>query len=323
MVRGEENVLAIAGALRVIQEPGERYNPLFIFGPSSAGKTHLLYALRKRFEQVYADWNVLALPAGEFLEECEQAWQNNLICEFRQQLWRLNALLIDDVHLLANRPAPLQELYHAFNRMLADAKQLVLTSREPPNKLTDFPLTLRSRFQSGLVVPLESPRERLMRDILEQKCQVAGVQTTRTAADLLCRELHNVRELDGVMHQLTEQKNGRSRQVSLGDVRTLLQTSRSRQLSIGDIARTVCQYFRVDLNKVRSASRQQALVQARQVAMYLGRELTRASLNEIGGYFGDRDHTTVMYACRKFREDLRHNPFLARAAREIRTLLRG
>jgi chromosomal replication initiator protein len=323
LVAGEENILAISGALKVLEKPGAQYNPLYIFGPSSAGKTHLLHALRHRIEVEYPQWNVLCLPAGEFLEECEQAGQNNTSFELRQQLWQLDCLMIDDVHQLIQRPAALEELYHAFNRLVADSRQLVLTSRFAPAELTDLPLSLRSRFQSGLVVSLESPRERLLRDIVEQQCQHTGVRPTREAARYLCNEVRTVRDLRGILHQLSETVNGRPRKVSVDEIKGLLEQHTARRVTIGEVARAVCQYFHVDLAKVRSASRQQSLVQARQLAMHLARELTTAPLTEIGGFFGGRDHTTVLYACRKVAEEIRTSPFTAKACREVHAMLRG
>lgn len=324
LVAGDENLLAISGALKVLEEPGDRFNPLFIFGPPSCGKTHLLQALRRRMEAERPDWNLLSLPAGEFLEECESAWQRDTRVEFRQQLWRLDALLIDDIHLLASRPAALEEVYHAFNRLVADSRQIVLTSRFAPAELEDFPLPLRVRFQSGLVVGLDSPRERLLRDIVEQKCQLTGLRPTRRAAKFLCNEIRSVRDLEGVLHQLGEKVNGRPRRVSLGEIKETLERHSAHQVTIGEIARAVSAYFQLDLGRVRSKSRQQSLVQARQVAMYLARELTTAPLTEIGGFFGGRDHTTVLYACRKVAADIRANkPFLSKAVRELRCELRG
>lgn len=320
LVPGEENILAISGALKALEEPGDRYNPLFIFGPPSVGKTHLLYALRRRYEMEHSDWNLLALPAGEFLEECEQAWQQKQTVEFRQHLWQVNVLLIDDVHMLANRPSALEELYHAFNRLMADGRQLVLTSRKAPAELMDFPVTLRSRFQSGLVVNMDPPREQLMRDIVIRKFQEASIRPTRKTVECLSREVRNVRELQGVINELSQLSNGK--RMPLSKIREILAKHAAQKISIADVARIVCQYFHVDLSRVRSSSRQQSLVQARQMAMYLTRELTAAALTEIGGYFGGRDHTTVLHACKKVGEELRQNSFSARAAREIRTMLR-
>lgn len=326
LVAGNENILAISGALKVLEQPGDRYNPLFIFGPPSVGKTHLLQAIRQRFEDDQPDWNVLAIPAGEFLEECENAWQNKTTVEFRQQLWRLHVLLIDDIHLLVRRPAALEELYHAFNRLVADSRQLIFTSRFAPAELTDLPLSLRSRFQSGLVVSLDPPRDRLLQDIVERKCVANGLKPSRKATRLMCQELRSVRDLHGVLHQLGEpssQDEGAERRICLQEIRAVLDQHAARQLTIADVTRVVCHYLHVDVTKVRSASRQASLVQARQLAMYLAREMTRLPLTEIGRYFGGRDHTTVLYAYRKVTEDLRSNPFLAKADREIRAALRG
>lgn len=324
LVPGDENLLAISGALKVLDEPGEKYNPLFLFGPPSVGKTHILHALRRKLEDRYPEWNILHLPAGEFLEECEAAWQNDTSVELRQQLWRLDCLMLDDVHLLAKRPAALEELYHAHNRLLADSRQIVLTSRVAPAELADFPLALRSRFQSGLVVGIDRPRERLLRDIVEQRCQVTGLKPTRSAARFLCHELRSVRDLNGVLCQLGEQVNGRAKKVSIGEVKDLLDKHTVDTLSISEIARAACEYFQVEPAKVRSACRRQPLVQARQVAMFLARELTGAPLIEIGAYFGGRDHSTVIYACQKVADAARRNdPFTSKALKEIRATLRG
>lgn len=323
LVPGDENMLAISGAMKVLEEPGQRYNPLFIFGPPSVGKTHLMYGLKRLFEDRYPDWNVLALPAGEFLDECEQAWKSQRSAELRQQLWRVNVLMIDDVHLLVNRPSAIEELYHAFNRLVADMRQLVFTSRFAPAELTDFSTALRSRLQSGLVVSVEAPREPLLRQILVRRCDDLGIQPTRKAINFLCRELRNTRELHGVVHQLGHPSNGKPKRVSVNEIRAVLDKSTSDPLTIGDIAKAVGQYFHVELGRIRSSSRQHALVQARQMAMYLARELTSAPLTEIGRFFGNRDHTTVLYACRKVAEDLRDNSCTSRAAREIQSLLRG
>jgi chromosomal replication initiator protein len=323
LVPGEENVLAISGAVKTLEEPGERYNPLLIFGPPSVGKTHLLYALQRAFQRHYPHWSTLALPAGEFLEECEHAWQSSTQPDFRRRLWSVDALLIDDIHLLIKRPAATEELYHAFNRLVADGRQLVFTAREAPAEMLDLATPLRSRLQSGLVVGIEPPRDRLMRDIVEQKCQAISLNLSQKAMNFLSKEVRNVRELQGVLHQLERTGKGRLQRVTLNEVRSVLEKHAAQQMTVADVAKAVCKYFHVELPKVRSASRQQSLVQARQMAMYLARELTTAPLTEIGRFFGGRDHTTVLYAYRKVSEDLRESSFGNRAAREIRSLLRG
>ena len=322
---GEENVLAVEAVHKVLDEPGDRHNPLFLFGPPSVGKTHLLYALRTKFEQARPNWNILCLPAGEFIEECDSARRNQSTYEFRQQIWRLDLLMIDDVHLLQDRPAAQEEVYHAFNRFLADGRQLVFTSREAPADLPSFPTALRMRFQCGLVVPIDPPRERMMRDLIEQNAHLAGLKPTQKAASYLCREVRNIRELRGVFHELRQSvsANGAAAAVSLEEVRAVVKRRASAKLSIADVAKVVCDYMHVDANRVRSASRRQSLVQARQLAMFLVRELTGAPLTEIGRYFGGRDHTTVLYACRKIADDVRKNNFMARAARDVKALLKG
>lgn len=332
-VPGDENVLAIEAANKVLEDPGDRYNPFVLYGPPSVGKSHLLCAVRARFEERYPHWNVLSLPSGEFIEECDAARQNKTTYEFRQQLWKLDLLLIDDIHLLENRDAALEELYHAFNRFVADGRQLVFSSREAPADLAAFPTALRMRLTSGLVVPIEPPRERMMRDLVEQQGYDFGFRLTQKATSYLCREVRSVRELNGIFRELSNGCNGSCpslakpsstpRPVSLEEVRAIVKRHAAEQLKISDVAKAVCDYFHVDLQRVRSSSRRQSLVQARQLAMHLVREMTSAPLTAIGRYFGGRDHTTVLYACRKMAEDVRRCPYMSRAARDVRTILRG
>lgn len=323
LVRGEENLLAISGAYKVLLEPGDKYNPLFVHGPPGCGKSHLLYALRAKFEEQHPKWNLLALPSGEFLEECENAWQRQKTVEFRNHLWKLDVLLIDDVHALANRPSALEELYHSFNRLVADGKQIVLTSRYAPAELPDFPLTHRSRFQSGLVVGLDLPRERLMHEIVIDRCRQHRVRPSQKAVNFLSKELRNIRELDGLVRQFSVENNCRPARMRVEDCKRLLDIHGRRRTGIADIAIMVCEHYRVELNKVRSSCRRAALVQARQMAMYLARELTSAPLVEIGRYFGGRDHTTVLYAIRKVEEEVGDGKFAERAAKQIREMLRA
>lgn len=322
LVRGEENLLAISGALRVLESPGERFNPLFVHGPPSVGKTHLLYALCQRLGEDRKDWNILALPAGEFLDGCDQAWRENSSIELRQQLWRLNALLIDDVHLLVRHQPALDELYHAFNRLVADGKQLVLTSRYPPAEMPELPAPLRNRFLSGLVVSLQPPGEPLRRGIVEQKCLAHGFRPTKQAIQFLSKELRDVRALEGTLHLLSQGRSGKGNRVTLEEVRAAVETRGDHPLSIAEVARVVCEHLGVELSLTRSACRQHSLVQARQAAMFLARELTPAPLTAIGAYFGGRDHSTVLYACRKIADDSRDQPEVAALLQALRARLR-
>jgi chromosomal replication initiator protein len=322
-VAGEENVLAIEAAHKVIAEPGNQYNPLVLFGPPSVGKTHLFQALRCQLEETYPAWNILSLPACEFISECEQAWEKKTAAEFRQSLWTLDALMIDDIHQMVRSAPAKEELYHTFNRFVANGRQLILTSRESPADMLDLGLPLRQRLQSGLMIPMEPPREPLLRDLIERESLRFGIRLSQKAAGLLVREVRNAREIQGVFHELKQSGDSADRLIPLEDVRSVLQKHTSQQLKISDVTKVVCEYFNVELARVRSASRRQSLVQARQLAMYLVREMTGAPLTQIGDYFGGRDHTTVLYACRKVAEDVRKEPLLSQAVREVQAQLRG
>jgi chromosomal replication initiator protein len=323
MVRGEENHLAIEGAAKVLLNPGGRWNPLILLGASGVGKTHLLHSLRNELERRYADLNMLILPAEEFIGECEDAARQQRQPEFRQQLWKLDVFLLDDLDRLAEHPVAQEEVYHLYNRLLADGKQLCFTSRLPPNELPTFPFPLRSRLMSGLLVRMNFPTETTLRQIIETRFRRAGYRPTRKLMKFLCKEIRRVDDVDAILRAVREDHAGKSRRVSLADVRYLIDRTATGRTTIQAVCEAVCRWFKVEPEQIVSESRRANLVRARQVAMYLARELTAAPLAEIGLFFGGRDHTTVLYACRKVAEELEEDSASARAVHDLKLQLRG
>jgi chromosomal replication initiator protein len=216
-------------------------------------------------------------------------------------------------------------LLHLLNHFLEAGKQLVFASRKSPGELHGFSAAVRSRLAGGLLCPLEAPGPELMIAILRRKAADWKLKLSHNAAAGLARVARNARELEGAIRRLDQIAPGRrrcGRTVTLARVRQLVEELESPPVTIADVAHAACDYFETPLAKVRSESRRQRLVLVRQLSMYLARTLTDASLAEIGGYFGGRDHSTVLYGCERAEKLLADDPRIGRAAREIRRAVR-
>jgi chromosomal replication initiator protein len=325
LAEGEENSSAIRAVRTVLESPGEEFNPLFIHGPAASGKSHLLFGLARALSQKYPRKPIVALSAGEFLERCDEAWATRSAAQLRRHWWRAEAFLLDDLHLLNQRPAAIQELLHLFNRLHAAGRQLVFTAKRSPAELSSFPAAIRSRLGGGLTCSLDSPGPDLLTAILHRKATAFKLKLSANAAGALARVTRNAREVEGAIRRLDETTPGRrrcGRAVTLSRVRQLLEELESPPVTVADVAQAACGYYQAPLAKVRSESRQQGLVLVRQLSMYLARELTEAPLTEIGDYFGGRDHSTVLYACQRAEELMAADSRIGRAAREIRRAVR-
>ena len=321
LAQGEENASAVLAARKVLEEPGDSYNPLVIHGPAASGKSHLLFGLARALSHKFPRKLIIALSAGDFLERCDEAWATRSAARLRRHWWRAEAFLLDDLHLIHQRPAAVQELLHLFNRLHAAGRQLVFTARRAPAEMSSFPAAIRSRLGGGLVCSLETPGPELLAAILHRKAAAFKLKLSSNAVGALARVVRNPREIEGAVRRLDETTPGRrrcGRAVTLARVRQLIEELDSPPITIADVAQAACAYYQAPLAKVRSESRQQEVVLVRQLAMHLARELTEASLAAIGRYFGGRDHSTVLYACERAEELMASEARIGRAAREIR-----
>jgi chromosomal replication initiator protein len=322
----DENRLAAEAVLRVLHRPSSDLSPLFLHGPTASGKSHLLFGLADALSEKFQKSLVLAMTAGEFIEQCDAAWRQRNTADFRQQIWHADALLLDDIHLFAKHPASLEELLHVCNRLSQRNRLLVLASRYPPADLRSFSGVLRSRLVCGLIVALNPPRLALMQRVLEQRSRDHALRLTRSAAVYLLRNIEDLREMEGILVRLDETTPGRRRsrrKVTIGSVREAIDVIGTPMPTVASVTAAVCEYFGESITRVRSATRTKGVVFVRHTAMYLAREMTSASLLEIGRCFGRRDHTTVLHACSKIEELLQSDASFGRALRTIRRSLQG
>lgn len=311
LVLGSANQLAYASAMQVATAPGTQYNPLFIYGGVGLGKTHLMHAIGHKFLEAHPTARVRCVSAQQYMSEYttavrklnsqgEQAMQS-----FEARYQDLDLLLIDDIQSFANREGTQTNFFLAFERMVPRGKQIVLTSDTYPRNLKDFQERLLSRLTQGLVVSVEPPELEMRIQILMQKADRSGLEMPEDVAVTIAKRLKsNVRELEGAVQQVLAYTNFHNLPVTIDTVKVALRDIfkvSAVPVTIENIQQAVAEYYNLKVADMYSKSRKGPIVYARQVAMYLAKELTQKSLPEIASFFGKRDHTTVMYACRKIQ----------------------
>ena len=306
-VAGSSNRFAHAAANAVSEAPAKAYNPLFIYGSSGLGKTHLLHAIGHYVRQIYPGFRVRYVNSEEFTNEFINSIRDDRASTFQSLYRDVDVLLIDDIQFLAGKVQTQEEFFHTFNALHNNSKQVVITSDLPPKQLSGFEERLRSRFEWGLITDVQAPDLETRIAILRKKT----LQERMSAPDevleyIATRITSNIRELEGALIRVTAfaSLNRQPVDFTLAEVvlKDLVPTDQPVQITIGTIQAETASYYALTVDDLCSSSRSRQLVTARQIAMYLCRELTELSLPKIGQAFGGRDHTTVMHADRKIRE---------------------
>ena len=311
-VEGRSNQMAAETCRRVLTQLGEsQHNPLFLYGPTGLGKTHLMHAVGNALLQAKPNARVIYMTSENFVQDFVSALQRGKIDEFKQNCRSLDLLLVDDIHLLTGK-ASLVEFFHTFNALLDESKQIILTSDRYPKELTELDPRLVSRFSWGLSVGVEPPDLETRIEILLKKAESNGIELPRNCALFIAQQVvANVRELEGALNKVVAISRFKGSSIDLEVVRESLKdvlAIRARTMSIENIQRVVSEYFRIPLKELTGPKRTRIYARPRQIAMGLSRELTSDSFPDIGEAFGGRDHSTVMHACDKVRELCKADP---------------
>jgi chromosomal replication initiator protein len=322
-IRGESNKLAYAAAVAVANNPGgTSYNPLVFYGNVGLGKTHLIQAIGNLVLQKFSGSRVLYTSSDRFTVEFVDAVQNDRINEFTNLYRSIDVLIIDDVQFLAGKEKTQDIFFHTFNALRELGKQIILTCDRPPKELKDIDDRLLNRLQWGLTADLVAPDLETRIAILRHKALNDGIDLPSEVIEFIATNVTtNIRELEGCLISLLATSSLEGKEPTVEVAREVLRKVAKRSapiLSIETIQRTVAKRFSVEEELLRAKTRKQEVVQARQVAMYLAKELTSSSLKTIGLHFGGRDHSTVIHACQTVSDDMRHNPQLASKVEELR-----
>lgn len=303
-VIGQSNRFAHAAAVAVAEAPAKAYNPLFIYGDSGLGKTHLLHAIGHYAMSLYTGIRVRYVSSEEFTNDFINSIANNRGSVFQSRYRNVDILLIDDIQFLQRAVETQEAFFHTFNTLHDHNKQVVITSDLPPKLLTGFEDRMRSRFEWGLITDVQLPDVETRIAILRKKAQREKIQVPDSILEFIASKVSsNIRELEGTLIRITAFASLNRTAVDMPLVQTVLKDlislDEDNVVSPTDIISTTADYFKLTVDDLYGSSRSQAIANARQIAMYLCREMTNLSLPKIGQLFGGRDHTTVMYANKK------------------------
>jgi chromosomal replication initiator protein len=309
-VTGRANQLARAAAIQVAENAGQAYNPLFIYGGVGLGKTHLLQAIGNRLKEQNPEAKIRYLHAERYVSDVVKAYENKAFDAFKKQYHSLDLLLIDDIQFFGKKTRTQEEFFYAFNTLIEEKKQIVITCDTYPKEITDVDERLRTRFSWGLTVAIEPPELEMRVAILLKKAEESKINLDEDVAFFVAKQIRSsVRELEGALNRIVAMAKftGKAMDIHLAkDALRDLIAVRGRQITIENIQKTVADYYKIKVAEMHSKKRSRNVSRPRQVAMSLARELTNHSFPEIGEAFGNRHHTTVMHACEEI-EQLRLN----------------
>ncbi len=305
-VEGKSNQLARAASMQTAENPGNAYNPLFIYGGVGLGKTHLMQAVGSAILSEKPEANVVYLHSERFVADMVRALQHNAINEFKRYYRSLDALLIDDIQFFAGKERSQEEFFHTFNALLEGQHQIILTCDRYPKEVNGLEERLKSRFGWGLTAAIEPPELETRVAIIKKKAALANIHLPDDVSFFIAKRFRsNVRELEGALNRVVANSNLTGSPITLDFTHSALKDLlllQDKQVTIDNIQKTTAEYFKIRVADLLSKKRSRSIARPRQIAMTLAKEFTNHSLPEIGDAFGGRDHTTVIHACRKIAE---------------------
>lgn len=311
-VVGPSNRLAHASCVAVSKSPGQTYNPLFLYGSSGLGKTHLLHAVCSQLLETQPDASIQFLSCEQFVNRFISAIEQGDLLGFQNEFRNVDAIIIDDIQFLREREQSQEEFFHTFNSLYNNGKQIILSSDSLPSDIPSLEERLVSRFSWGLVTRIDPPSHDTRVAIVKKKANLRGIKINDEVAEYIARKMQaNIRQLEGALTNIYALASTTEKEIDISLARDALEEHSpavSRQISISDIIDVVTRHYGVRLTDLQSKKRRQSITTPRQICMYLARNLTRHSLEEVGGHLGGRDHTTVMHACEKIEKLVSTDP---------------
>jgi chromosomal replication initiator protein len=326
-VVGKSNQFAHAAARAVAEHPATAYNPLFIFGGSGLGKTHMMQAIGNHIQKTHPDMLLHYASAENFMNEMIGAIQGGQTWDFRNKYRKIDVLLIDDIHFLQGKESTQEEFFHTFNALHGAHKQVVLTSDRPPKEIPTLEERLVSRFEWGLVTDIQPPDLETRIAILRKKAQDDNLEIPDNVLEFIASNVRsNIRELEGSLIRLLAFSSLTDSEIDIEMTREVLKDflkTPDKIITVEQIQRVVADHYGIPEEAMKVKKRTSSIAYPRQIAMYLARDLTNLSLSEIGNRFGGRDHTTVMHACEKIGSNKDEDSQLRHILQRLTSTLRG
>jgi chromosomal replication initiator protein len=327
-IKGESNQLARAAGVAISENPGgTSFNPLFLYGGVGLGKTHLVQGIGNQILKKYPEKRVIYLSSDIFTVEFVEAIQSNKVNEFSNFYRNMDVLIIDDIQFLIGKEKTQDLFFHIFNTLHQSSRQIILTSDKPPKDLKGLDERLISRFQWGLTADIQPPDYETRMAILKNKADDYGMMISGDILDYIATNIvSNIRELEGCLIKLLANASLNSKNIDLDLARKTVReiaTDRKVNITIENITSLVCDSLKIDENKIRDKTRKKEIVFARQIAMFLSKELTKSSLKTIGLHFGGRDHSTVIHACSAIEESLSKDAYIKELIDNLRNKIKN
>ncbi|MEZ4210781.1 MAG: chromosomal replication initiator protein DnaA [Candidatus Paceibacterota bacterium] len=320
---GGFNELAYAAAQAIIKNPGKAYNPFFIYGPTGLGKTHLIQAIGNSIKEKFPGKNVQYIPLEKFAVDYVNSLKNNKPNEFKQKYRQYDVLIMDDVQFISNKEKTQEELFHLFNSLYENNKQIIFSSDKHPNYIPGLEDRLRSRFGSGMIVDVTEPEAESKIAIIKAKLEENGLDLSDEIIEYIALSISgSIRELEGTLNTIICQIQFKKRDLTLIEVKKLIKNNikPKKSVSVQNIVKTISDFYDITEDNIYEKTRRKEIVKARQIIMYILREDFNVSYPLIGQKLGGKDHTTVTHSCLKIKNDLKEDPKLVEEIEQIRVM---
>jgi len=323
-VVGPFNELAHAASQTVVKTPGQTYNPLFVYGNTGRGKTHLIQAVGNQIKALFPNKKVYYLTSERFGSEFFTAIQESKVQSFKDRYRKYDVMIMDDVQFFAHKEKFQEELFHFFNTFHDTGRQLVFSSDRHPNIIPGIEDRLRGRFSAGMIVDIPEPDLESRAVIIRSKCMVHNILLSPEAVEAIASSIEdNIREIEGVVNVIACQTQLRNRELNLNEIKVVLKNNAKpkKVVSIKDVVKIVSEFYSVDEDSIYNKTRRKEVVKPRQVVMYILREDYGISFPSIGDKLGGRDHTTVIHSYEKIKEEVKSNTVLSQELGQLRSML--
>ena len=310
---GPSNKFAHAACMAVASRPATLYNPLFIYGNSGLGKTHLLYAITNQIKEENEDVNIIYIKGDDFTNELIDAIRKGTTADFRQKYRKADVLLVDDIQFIAGKESTQEEFFHTFNTLYESKKQIVLTSDRPPKDIATLEDRLKTRFEWGLTADIQPPDFETRIAIIKRKAELLDLEVSDQVCEYIANKLKsNIRQLEGAVKKLKAynllEEKAPNISTAQAAIRDIINNDQPAPVTIEKIIEEVGRTFGVSPADIRSSKRNAAISNARQIAMYVVREITQLPMASVGAEFGGRDHSTVVYATQQVEKNMTRDP---------------
>ncbi len=324
LVIGSFNELAYAAAQAVVKRPGQAYNPLFIHGGTGLGKTHMTQAIGNSIKETKNGKKVYYITSEKFSQDYINSVQNNRVNDFKERYRKYDVFIMDDIQFLSGKEKTQEELFHLFNTLYENNKQIIFSSDKHPNYIHGLESRLKSRFGAGMIVDITAPEYESRIAIIQRKAQSSSFTMEENCVFFIAESLEcSIRELEGIINSIICQSRLKNRELLLNELKLLIKNNiiPKKTASVKEVIKTVSDFYNIEESTIYEKTRRKEIVKPRQIAMFILREDFSISFPTIGEKFGGRDHTTVIHSCEKIKENIKDDPNLIREIEQIRALL--